>query len=392
MAAAPKLSPAQWAEVQKTWETDPRDGYTWLVTEMGLPVSAPAVRKMAIKGEWKKGVSRDPATLATVLPKEAKKLLQAQEAAKPSPPTGKTIKSPRNQSKVSENHRGNDPVTTVEAAERDPDEFGVFADLTDQQEMFVREYMTDWNGTQAAIRAKYSPHSAGELAWQLLQKPQIQNAIQVLATARSRRLGIDAEEMLRLWSAMVTFDANELSQHRRICCRFCWSEDLERQRTPAEHAALERAHEADRKAKMEGKNPEDIGPFPPYTNPWYDKRKAINEACTECFGEGLPEVFFPDTRTLSPLARMMYAGVKEGKEGLEILHMSKEKAMDNLSRALGMFRDKDEEREFASASSEELHQIYMQRMQTARDRQARVMQDRGIIDVDVTERGRDGQA
>ena len=54
MAHAPKLTPNQWEEVRDAWEQDPRDGYTWLVKELGLSVSAPGVRKTAAKQGWAK--------------------------------------------------------------------------------------------------------------------------------------------------------------------------------------------------------------------------------------------------------------------------------------------------------------------------------------------------
>lgn len=54
MAAKPKLTPEQWGEIRERWEGDPRDGYVWLVAEMGLPVSAPAVRKAALRDGWVK--------------------------------------------------------------------------------------------------------------------------------------------------------------------------------------------------------------------------------------------------------------------------------------------------------------------------------------------------
>ena len=54
MAQAPKLTQGQWEEVRNAWEQDPRDGYTWLVKELGLSVSAPAVRKTAAKQGWEK--------------------------------------------------------------------------------------------------------------------------------------------------------------------------------------------------------------------------------------------------------------------------------------------------------------------------------------------------
>ncbi len=45
--------------------------------------------------------------------------------------------------------------------------------LTMKQQAFVDEYLVDFNGTQAAIRAKYSPKTAHRIAQENLQKPLI---------------------------------------------------------------------------------------------------------------------------------------------------------------------------------------------------------------------------
>lgn len=54
MAAKPKLSPEQWQAARRSWEHDARAGYAWLVDELHLPVSAPAVRKRALAEAWEK--------------------------------------------------------------------------------------------------------------------------------------------------------------------------------------------------------------------------------------------------------------------------------------------------------------------------------------------------
>lgn len=53
-------------------------------------------------------------------------------------------------------------------------------DITDQQKVFGREYMKDFNGTQAAIRAGYSKKSAGEQAVRLLGNVNVQKFIKSL--------------------------------------------------------------------------------------------------------------------------------------------------------------------------------------------------------------------
>ncbi len=45
--------------------------------------------------------------------------------------------------------------------------------LKDQHVLFVFEYLRDFNGTQAAIRAGYEEASAASQAWKLLRRPEI---------------------------------------------------------------------------------------------------------------------------------------------------------------------------------------------------------------------------
>lgn len=69
--------------------------------------------------------------------------------------------------------------------------------ITAKQARFVREYLIDLNGTQAAIRAKYSPKTAGIQSFDLLKKPNIQAAIQVEQQKRIERNNVDADYVLK---------------------------------------------------------------------------------------------------------------------------------------------------------------------------------------------------
>jgi len=53
--------------------------------------------------------------------------------------------------------------------------------LTDKQERFCNEYVVDFNGTQAVIRAGYKEQSAAEIASENLRKPQIKARIKELS-------------------------------------------------------------------------------------------------------------------------------------------------------------------------------------------------------------------
>jgi hypothetical protein len=388
MAAKPKLTAEQWSSVREHWERDQREGYAWLIDELGLPVSAPAVRKAAIRDGWAKQGTGDECTVGATAERSPNATRKAARDGASSGPARKVSKVPGNhRAKVSETMgetietMAERPLPTIsEVVERDPDQFGVLAELSDLEEIFVREYMVDWNGTQAAIRAGYSAKSAAQTAWFLLRKPKVQVAVETLASARARRLGIDAEELMRVWSAVVNLDANEISQLRRVCCPYCWGREHQRQFTPAGLEAAKRQHDKDRARRLGIDSNDDIGDFPPYEDSWYDKRKPPAEDCPECHGEGMAETFYADTRHLSPAARLVYAGVKEGRDGIEVLTMSKEKAADNLARALGLFKDKDPDVTVVNVAGEELLRVYEAKMQQARARQMVVLQERGMIE------------
>ncbi len=68
--------------------------------------------------------------------------------------------------------------------------------LTPKQHLFILEYLKDLNGTQAAIRAGYSPKSANSLAPLLLAKPSIQREILFRINQRDAKLIASADEVL----------------------------------------------------------------------------------------------------------------------------------------------------------------------------------------------------
>ena len=70
------------------------------------------------------------------------------------------------------------------------------AKLTKKQQLFVDEFLIDLNGTQAAIRAGYSPDTAREIASENLTKPNISTAIEKAMAERSRRTGINQDRVL----------------------------------------------------------------------------------------------------------------------------------------------------------------------------------------------------
>lgn len=66
-----------------------------------------------------------------------------------------------------------------------------------KQQRFVDEYIIDFNATRAAIDANYSKKTAYSIGQRLLKNVEIQKAIAEAKKERTKRLGIDADYVLR---------------------------------------------------------------------------------------------------------------------------------------------------------------------------------------------------
>lgn len=69
--------------------------------------------------------------------------------------------------------------------------------MTEKVKIFCKEYIVDFNATQAAIRSGYSKKTAGSIGQENLTKPEIQKEIQKLIDERSNRTQITADKVLQ---------------------------------------------------------------------------------------------------------------------------------------------------------------------------------------------------
>lgn len=76
--------------------------------------------------------------------------------------------------------------------------------LTPRQARFVEEYLLDLNGTQAAIRAGYSPTSAAESACEFLTDSKISAAVERGKAVRAARVGISADAVVSELAILAT--------------------------------------------------------------------------------------------------------------------------------------------------------------------------------------------
>jgi phage terminase small subunit len=155
--------------------------------------------------------------------------------------------------------------------------------LTAKQRRFVEEYCTDWNGTQAAIRAGYAKRSAQQIATENLLKPVIQQAIGKELDRLTEETGVTAEKVLRELGRIAFSDLRDL---------FVWSE---------EHAA-----------------------FIPSRDLTEEEAAVISEIQSE---------------TITTNIGSEEDGISETRVKLKMKTYDKLGALDKLSRHLGLFKD-----------------------------------------------------
>ena len=214
----------------------------------------------------------------------------------------------------------------------------------DKIDVFLREYMIDFNGKRAAIAAGYEASGAKTRAHELLSRQDVDAKLQVLLAERAQRTGITADLVLQRLHAISTADPRELIEVHRVCCRYCYGKGHRFHFTPRELEEAKRAHvqawlAASKDVKGARKTPP---PFDECGGVGYDPRREPSNDCPECWGQGEVRVIAKDSRDLSPSARLLYAGAKQTQHGLEIKMLDQVGTLRDIGRHLGMFKDKVE--------------------------------------------------
>lgn len=208
-------------------------------------------------------------------------------------------------------------------------------DLNDMQIRFVEEYLLDLNRTAAYKRAGYKGegNTAYVNASRLLRNAKVSQAIRDALDERSRRVKVTQDEVLKWWWDIATADATQLTEYHRGCCRYCWGLGHNYQWRDA----VEFQEAEDKVAGKEGaKPPIDTGGY------GYDSTVDPNPDCPRCNGVGIGRSIFHDTRNLTGAERRLFAGIKEGKSGLEVITRNQDEAMKMVAQHLGMLKTKTE--------------------------------------------------
>jgi phage terminase small subunit len=203
--------------------------------------------------------------------------------------------------------------------------------LTPKQAAFVREYLIDYNGVQAAIRAGYAERSAAEQSYDLLRRPHIKELVVRKQAAAADAAQVDAALVISELYQVATADPRELVSVEIDCCRNCWGISGLRMWTAGEY----------KKALNEAMR--DGLPAPDFEGGFrFDPRKDPNPECPECHGRGVERVTVTPSAKLSRSATRLLSSIRQTKDGIEIKMHDKMAALLALGKITGVLRDRTE--------------------------------------------------
>ncbi len=229
------------------------------------------------------------------------------------------------------------------------DDSATTRELTDKEDIFAKTVVETGNRSLAYRRA-YRIGVNTKPAWiwseasKVAARPHIRARIaKLMEAAASETVASKAQLIKFLWDR-IHVDRRELVNHVRRCCRHCygtnhdyqWVDDMEYMTALAK--ALD--ENAMRRSMDQGEKelPTDVGGygFDPHREP------EVTCAAQDCMGDGYGKTVITDTTKLQGAAATVYEGVKETKNGIEIVMASVKDDIATLSKLLGWSIDKVE--------------------------------------------------
>lgn len=205
--------------------------------------------------------------------------------------------------------------------------------LTLKQDEFAKHYAVSRHAANA-YRAAYEvgaetlDSSVRASAAELLADPAVAQRISELTAAADEAVILNLKKIFELIAAGITADPNELTGLKVGACRWCWGVD---------HAYhwkdFEFVDACDQAAKTCAPIPDCSGGF------GFKFTREPCPDCPRCEGRGAEYATWGDTTKLSPGAKFLFQGVKQTRNGLEVLMLDKSKLIDMAVRMQGGFKD-----------------------------------------------------
>lgn len=199
----------------------------------------------------------------------------------------------------------------------------------------------DRNATAAYMHAypNSSERAARSASARLLgHHPAVVAEVQRREADLRERAALSAEEVLLEIKRIATADPRDLIELRVGACRYCHGMGHEYQRTPQEYRTALKAYQASPEGR---RDPAGLF-FDPLGGVGFNANHAPHPACPECFGNGARYEYAKDSRTLSPSAARLYAGLKTTKDGIQVLTRSQDAMVKLLAQTCGLLREKQD--------------------------------------------------
>lgn len=200
---------------------------------------------------------------------------------------------------------------------------------------FARQYVTLGDGV-AAYRASYGSMLNGKprdgqavaaAASRLVRDPIVQGYIAEYQAKADHRFTVTADMVVELWWRIATADPNALILHRQVNCRYCHGF-----RNGYQWVDMDEWAAACAAALVMEQPPRDAN-----GGVGFKRIREPHADCPRCNGDGVGDVLIADTvKAESPL----YAGLKQTRDGIQILMRDQDAALANIARHLGMFNDR----------------------------------------------------
>lgn len=253
---------------------------------------------------------------------------------------------------------------------------------------FVEVYMTCYNGTRSYMAVYGGNYNvAGVMAHRMFQLPHVKTYLGERMKQAFARTESAQDDIIQAYTFLAYADVNELVEHRREACRYCYGTDHRYQSTPEEMRRARDEHAAKIAELKDKSGGVAFAPaFDEQGGVGFDPRREPHPDCPECYGEGRAKVHFHDTRNLSPAALALYEGAEITKDGIKIKTSSRDGAREKLAKILKVYEDASSQVNI-TFTAEEMEERFGRSMRIARERAAAMRAERGMAPADTEEPG-----
>ena len=219
--------------------------------------------------------------------------------------------------------------------------------LTWREDAFARELVATGNVARAyrvaySVPDHYKPDEVWRLGKRIEQRPRVWERLGTLRQEADARAITTLVETVSWWHDIATADPAEICRVEHYACRYCYGEGGayqwvdDREYADALTVAMAAIAKAERDGQPAPDYPDCSGGF------GYTTRLEPHSGCTRCFGHGLTRAVIEDTRRLSPKGRRLYKGVRETRNGIEVLMHDQGQARVEMAKLLGWLAGKGE--------------------------------------------------